>query len=459
MKNKNLYIIENALLNLGKNRDRNLLQGLMIFAVITATVIALSIFNTSGALVDEYKTRFGSEVRISPEMMPSNLPGITSEQALAFSQSEYLQFTDITSSLACRSDSLVAIDQSDGKNHLDSDGRRRFGGDIARATMRLYGGMFQDFDDKLRELTAGRMPETEGECIVSSAFAELNGLSAGSTIELISGLFDADGEIREVLIPLSVTGIYLDVTEEYSTPAHDAFRNRRNEILTTFETVINIQDVQNVQNTQNAQGDALSGVAIAATYYLKSPEMLEDFASEIRSKGLPPGYKVDTDRMGYDRMVTPMEGLKDISLTFLFIVLTLGAAIMVLLSAIAIRERKYEIGVLRAMGMKKKNVAMGLWVEIVALTCLCFLFGIIAGSLLSQPISDALLSGQQSAGASSVPVEASDLKPLSSIDISVSPLTALEIFGIAMLLASISGLISVAKITKYEPIKILMERN
>ncbi|MFU2108463.1 FtsX-like permease family protein [Paenibacillus larvae] len=41
------------------------------------------------------------------------------------------------------------------------------------------------------------------------------------------------------------------------------------------------------------------------------------------------------------------------SVTYIVIVLVLGAVILILLSSIAIRERKYEIGVLRAIGMKK----------------------------------------------------------------------------------------------------------
>jgi len=50
---------------------------------------------------------------------------------------------------------------------------------------------------------------------------------------------------------------------------------------------------------------------------------------------------------GYQKVVGPVEGLKKISLTFMIIVLIFGAMILMLLSSIAIRERKYEIGVLR----------------------------------------------------------------------------------------------------------------
>ncbi len=283
---KNFYVIENALLNLVKNKGRNLLQGVIIFAVIATTVIALSIYNTANSIINEYQIQVSSEVNIVPETIPSDVPEITNEQATAFAQSEYLR----------------------------------------------------------------------------------------------------DNQVQEV--------------------------------------------------------DIGSGF-VKFVYYLKSPDLLDAFRTEVHDKGLPEGYKVDIDEKSYENKIMPLKGLRDISRTFLLIVLVLGAAIMVLLSITAVRERKYEIGVLRAMGMKKNKLALGLWVEIIALTCICFVLGLIAGGLLSQPISDTLLAGQQ----------------VASVNISVSPQTALQIFGVAILLASIAGIISVSRITKYEPIKILMERN
>jgi putative ABC transport system permease protein len=142
----------------------------------------------------------------------------------------------------------------------------------------------------------------------------------------------------------------------------------------------------------------------------------------------------------------------------------LGAVIMVLLSAIAIRERKYEIGVLRAMGMKKNKVAAGLWIEIIAITCICFVFGMGAGSALSQPVSDAIMTGQsQSLGGSATTLadrlNEQTQQQTETVNVSVSAVTTLQIFGISILLASIAGIVSVSRITKSEPIKILMERN
>ena len=441
-----MYILENAFLNIMKNKGRNILLGVIIFAVIATTVIGMAIYNTSASIIEDYKTRFGSEVSIAPKTQQvggnsgnTQTDIITPEQTLSFAQSEYLQSADLSSSLSCFSSELSAIGQSDKSNPTTSSGTYTYGGDLKNATMRLRGDYFTDFSEKTRQLANGEMPKVDGECIVSTDFAELNGLTIGDTISVTAELFGTDNEIQTIEIPLSVVGMYYDVTDEYGAMGGQfAYRNRRNEILTTFDTVL------------NAQIDGLSGVAINAVYYLQSPEMLSAFETEIRAKGLPDSYKVSTDEASYLRMTAPVEGLQSVSLTFLIIVLVFGAAIMILLSVIAIRERKYEIGVLRAMGMKKKKVALGLWAEIIVVTCICFVIGMSVGVILSQPVSDTLLAGQ----VQSVP-SASDI----AVNVSVDGITALEIFGISILLASIAGAVSVSRITKYEPIKILMERN
>jgi len=83
---------------------------------------------------------------------------------------------------------------------------------------------------------------------------------------------------------------------------------------------------------------------------------------------------------------------------------------------------------------------------------------------LSQSVSDAIMAGQvksSEAGSTSLVdrLKRTDTEQPEKIDVSVNAVTALEIFTISILLASIAGVISVNRITKYEPIKILMERN
>ena len=308
-----MYVIENALLNLGKNKGRNILLGVIILAIITSTVVALSIYNTTGIIIEDTKAALQCAVRIAPQKRKMNTAGGNTEPAI--SQEQYLRFA-----------------QSE----------------------------------------------------------------------------------------------YLDGTTE-----------------------------------ESKDNDWINSV-----YYLKRPELLTAFEAELRAKGLPGDYSVKTDESLFEKTAGSVESLQGLSFTYLIIVIALGAAIMILMAVISVRERKYEIGVLRAMGMKKKKVALGLWTEIIAITCICFVLGIGAGTMLSQPVSDALMAGQtkvSSSGGSTLSDRMGTTNDtaaqIDKVSVSVDVITALEIFGISILLASIAGVISVSRITKYEPIKILMERN
>jgi putative ABC transport system permease protein len=50
-------------------------------------------------------------------------------------------------------------------------------------------------------------------------------------------------------------------------------------------------------------------------------------------------------------------------------------------------------------------------------------------------------------------------EPLSNLNVLLNGNTIMQLVIISLLLSSLSGIISTAKITKYEPIKILMERD
>ena len=335
-----MYVVEHALLNLLKNKGRNVLQGVIIFAIITAAVVALAIYNTSGYIIEETRTALQCAVRVAPRLQ-------------------------------------------------------------------TVGGANQ------------------GAAVVGQGSQIMAGGPQGA----------ADGGQE------SATNI-----EQYMAYAESGYLDG-----------------------SDVKADSRSAGGVDAVYYLKQPNMLAAFEAELREKGLPDDYIVRTDESAFESIVGPVEGLNKLSLTFLIIVLALGAIILALLSAITIRERKYEIGVLRAMGMKKKIVAICLWIEIIAVAIVCFTLGAAAGSMLSQPVSDSMMAWQAKPAAATSQVSsladrlgdgdaAAQPRP-ERLSIDISGPTMFEILGISVALASIAGLISVSRITKSEPIKILMERN
>jgi len=467
-----MYVLTNALKNIERNKGRNALIAVIILAIIATTVVTLMINNTTSGIIDDYRTRFSSQVYISPDiekfMAEGNapragggmkLPEVTAQQSLDFADSEYIKDYVVQVMIGVAGKNLKGIDEGSSSNMIPMDN----GSNNQSILPKFYlKNNFFDFDGGYRGIAEGngRMVKNDDECIVSEDFASLNNLSVGDTITLNASLHnDKMTSFRTITFELELVGIYYDYTQEYAG-VQVSMANRRNEILTTTETIL------------APVNEGESGFSVTATYFLKDPSMLEAFEAEIRAKGLSDFLKVGTDESGYDSIVRPVEGLKKISLTFLTIVLILGAIILILLSTMAIRERKYEIGVLRAMGMKKSRVALGLWIEMLAITCVCLCLGLLIGSLIAQPVSDMLLAGQLEAAATSggLPGGAivsagsssllsGSLTTLDELNVSLGFNTILEILAISIALASLSALVAISRITKYEPIKILMERN
>jgi putative ABC transport system permease protein len=476
-----MYIFQNAFKNILRNRGRNILIGSIIFVIIITTVVALMINNTTSGIIDDYKGRFGAEISLVANMeklreqamanstdgrVKITQPVIPADQYITFGQSEYLQSSVYTASVGVNSSNVktIAAELGGGSGMMIMGGGGPGAQKPATYMMKLLGNEFNDFKEGVRDIGTGRMPEKQNECIISTDLAELNNLSAGDKLSVTSELTDNEMNATEITYDLTIVGTYYDATDEYASGAQqNAYTNRRNEILTTYDTVVQAFIPEH------------RGIKVSAKYYLKNPDLLDAFAKEVYAKGLDPVFDVTTDKAGYNKIVGPVEGLKSISITFMVIVQIFGGIIIILLSSIAIRERKYEIGVLRAMGMKKHKVALGLWAEMLIITCVCLVIGLGTGTLTAQPVTDTLLSGQiaaaqeaevaqanmgglrlmQPAGAST----ADSVEPLSNIEISLGADTVFQIMGISLLLASLAGLISISRITKYEPIKILMERN
>jgi len=501
-----MYIIQNAMQNLMRNKGRNLMMAAIIFVVIVSSVVALMIYNTADGVINDYKSRFGSEVSLTPNMEKLmeaaqntgvlQRPTIPAEQLIAFADSDYLLSANLTASGKGWSDDLKAIDEDRGGGGGPMLAVGPGGGpanmpdempEMRQYFFRLMSNQFDDFENGNRELTEGSsFPQNSGECLISQELLENSGLKIGDSITMYSDLIEPGGgpgneTYHDIVFKLKIVGTYLDLTDEYANNMmENAFSNRRNEVFMYFNDLAS--EVQ----------EGMLGIDVNATFYLKSPDLLDAFAAELKTKGLEDAFDVTTDEASYQAIVKPVEAMKGISLTFVIIVLVFGAIIIALLSSLAVRERKYEIGVLRAMGMKKGKVALGLWTETITVTALCLVLGLVIGGLAAQPVTNILLDQQvqaaeeaQSAAmpgpagavtmqgggpqGSSGPVMIgmpiggfigqSSAETITSIDVSIGLDTILQIIVIALLLTSIAGLIATRQITKYEPMKILMERN
>ncbi len=460
-----MYIIQNAIKNLGRNKGRNILTAMIIFAIILATAVSIIINTTTSAIIEDYKSRFGSKVNIefdvSHPVQMDDLETVTVEQRREFAKSKLLKSASFRLRAYVIPKDLHSLDEAEnGGNNtvVGGQGQPQFREPTALLIGSSRKDISDDFAEGKRKIIQGEMYENKNECLISEQYAKLNNLSIGDNIILESEY--ADEPMPE---ELTIVGIYEDKTAiGNELPYKSPLFNRGNEILADFDDVCGMDLAKNM----------IKMGFIDSEYILKEPSMIEAFEKEVRSKGLSKQYLVSTDESSYNKIVGPVIGLSKITNTFLVVVLALGSMILILLSVLSIRERKYEIGVLRAMGMKKRKVAFGLLTESIVITMACLVLGLGIGSAVSQPMADSMLQNQieiaeqnqnanggSNGGATTLDDIINPAKPLSEVSIQIDSTAVLKISVIALILAGVSSLVGIMYITKYEPIKILSERN
>ena len=468
-----MYLVANAIKNLARNKGRNSLTAAVTLAIIVSTVVTLTINNAAAKVIDDIRLDIGSRVEIKQdfiEMRQAGLDGRTDANYVSidnfesYAKSAYLRKTVFSAEMYAWSGTFFAVGDEQKGTGMRSDGQ---GGEALNETLRLVGtsepDALPDFGD-LREIIDGRMFEGLGECIIGEEIARLNDVSIGDTIDVRGASYAPDKAYS-----LAVVGIFSDHTEEYTNWFLSMYEryadSRRNEIITSWETLM------------SAGWETNHGLNMTTAYYLRDPDDIRLFEQEARAQGLPVTYNVSINQAAYDKVTGPLAGMKSAVTTFMAVILVLGAIVLALVSFMAIRERKYEVGVLRAMGMERGKVAFGILAEAVIVSALCLAIGLGSGGAIAQPVADGILEGRVLAaeaeaasspganraifagGQSQIGDGTEGYTPESEIQVSLGADAISQIIFITLALAALSGVIGVVAITQYEPLKILRERN
>ena len=459
-----MYILKNSLKNIKRNKGRNLLMGIVMVIIAVTCVIALVINGATTSIITDYKNQFGSEVNVELDYKKiyesgdmNNLPTVTIEELKGYADSNYIKDYYFYLEAPAVATNISSINQEDNPGIQGSNGAVGGGPDLGQPNLKVIGStsyeLFEEFKKGERKIISGRIFEHDNEVVISEDLAKLNNLKSGDKIILRS---IADVEKDKTL---TITGIYQDLTKDPSADFayKDPYMTRKNELLTNYETAASLV---------GEQANTMSRIK----YFLHSPDDLEAFVKEAQGKGLSEYYSFTNNEYLYKQIAGPVESVQKISSVFLVVVLILGAIILVLLNLISLRERKYEIGVLRAIGMKKWNVIKTLVYESIIVTLVAVTIGLAVGGVASQPVSDKLLADQieqrqeqmqnvdGNFGGSGVALP-NDAEMIDSLNAELDLGVVLTILLIGGLLVILSSSMSLIYITKYEPIKILSERN
>jgi putative ABC transport system permease protein len=159
----------------------------------------------------------------------------------------------------------------------------------------------------------------------------------------------------------------------------------------TFTNATIVMPIKALQ-TLSAQPGQIDSVIVNAD----SIDTVSSVKDAITSKLGATTVDVTTQQDQSNSAIAPLENIKSISLYSLIGSMVAGAVILFLTMVMIVRERRREIGVLKAIGASNILVSAQFMIEALVLTILSSIIGIIAGTLLSNPVLKVLVSNNTS---------------------------------------------------------------
>lgn len=314
-----------------------------------------------------------------------------------------------------------------------------------------------DFISGTYKITDGEMiTDFESlECVISSELATLNEVTVGSKITFKN---PTNGEKT---YEFTVTGIYTDNSNTDDTK--NMYSGSANKIITGSGVIdLLIQD------------DSTLTTNITPSFIIESKEDIDLFIEEVRQKGLNEYYTINTNLEELESATKSIKNVKTFATTFLIITLTISSIVLFVINMINIRERKYEIGVFRTIGISKFKLTIQFILELLIVSIVMLIIGATCGSYLSKPIGNMLLQNEiedtqveeqevlDNFGKGSMNMQFNtnkQVEEISTIDAVVNVNVVIELLGIGILLTLISSLASMISIIKFSPLTILKERS
>ena len=440
-----MYIIKNAFRCIGRSKGRNILIGIIALVIAISACIGLSIRQASENAKTTALEGLSITATISYDranamgQMGGGRPGGFSGggsfdkdqfadlmgNATSLTLEEYQKYAEASSVQdfyytltayfnGSENFSPVSDETDDSEDESDSStGSGRPSG-FPGGMGGMMGGMFSsgDFsiigyssDSSMTAFINGNASIVDGTmfdegtselvCVISEELAMYNELAVGDTIIVTNPSAETE------TYTLTVSGIYTSSeNNDFSMSMFGASQDPANRIYMSaaaLQTVLDASEEASTTVTDDYGRESETKITgtLSATYSFADTESYYAFETEVRTLGLSEDYTVSSsDISAYENSLAPLDTLSTMAGWFLIVILIIGGVILVVLNIFNVRERKYEVGVLTAMGMKKWKVAAQFMCEILAVTMIAVIIGAGVGAVSSVPVTNALLEGQ-----------------------------------------------------------------
>lgn len=444
-----MYILKNAVRSISRSKGRSLLIGIIVLALSVASCLGLSIrqaaekarknalegltvtaqisvdrTNIMQNLRPEQGAEDGSFDRESFKENMQNIKELEIDELQRYAELDSVADFYYTSTVSVNgSDTLEAVTTSsdsedsnataqtapnapDAMSGRGGKGGFMMGGMGAQGDFTLVGyssdTAMTDFITGVSAVSDGEMFEqgtAEYNCVISDELAAFNDLSVGNAITVVNP------NNEEETYTLNITGLYTNSQSTVSSggnmrgfSAADDPANRIYTSSTVVNAICTASESAAVTETDEETGRTTTTampVQNSGTFVFSSVKDYEKFSEDVYNAGLSTDYTVSSSDVSvFEQSIVPLENLSEMALYFLIVVLSIGAVVLIVLNIFNVRERKYEVGVLTAIGMKKRKVSLQFILETLIITMTFLVVGGTVGAVTSVPVTNSLLKAQ-----------------------------------------------------------------
>ena len=444
-----MYIIKNAFRCIARSKGRNILIGIIALVIATSACIGLSIrqaaenakssalegmsitatisydrANAMGQMGGGRPGDFGGSGGFDKDQfanMMGSASSLTLEEYQQYAAAESVQdfYYTLTAYFNGSENFSPVSDETEDteeetEDTTDTETSSGFPGSMGGMMGGMLGDMFSsgDFsvvgyssDSAMTAFVSGTASMAEGTmfeegtteytCVISEELAMYNDLTVGDTIVISNPSVDTE------TYTLTISGIYSSSeNNDFSMSMFGASQDPANRIYMSAQALQLILDASEaasttITNDYGMESESKITGTLDATYSFRDEDAYHAFEEEVRTLGLDDAYTVSSsDISAYENSLAPLNTLSTMAGWFLLVILIIGGVILVVLNIFSVRDRKYEVGVLTAMGMKKWKVAAQFICEILVVTMLAVVIGAGIGAVSSVPVTNALLAGQ-----------------------------------------------------------------
>lgn len=529
-RNDPMFLVVNAFKSISRAKGRNILVAIIVFAIAFASSISFAIRAaadkakdaglaqetiTASISLNRERLIMGAptedglpDMESMREVMRSHM-GLSLNQLIEYALSSHVKDFYYTASTSLNAGQGIVAYSSEsssnsGPNNMWGGGGRlgmgaggRPDGAFANISMGDFSLTGYSSEEAMSQFIAGETVLSQGSmfepsqadktCLISSELALFNGLAVGDNIEL------TNPNNTEETYGLKIVGIYENLASDrgLGQVRFGTANDPANLICVSYGTMEAIKEgsANQALTGTDAMGQEITTELVlqtAGTFAFSNQEDYKNFEAELQAKGLPEYYSLSSfDLSSYANRLVPLENLSSFAASLLTLILGIGAVVLIVVNIFNIRERKYEVGVLTAIGIRKSKVALQFVVELLTVTLIATLAGTGLGAVAAVPVSNNLLSSQVAAMASNhfnrqqsfgrpgtggpgMPEDfqfpgfaeiSNPVEYVSAINATVDLNILLKLIAVAISLTMVSSLAGVIFVMRYDPLRILASRD